>query len=197
MSKIDNPLLSLLTSLIENKLLSYGIDFSIMAEHFYYWLDVLWYLCLSSATIFLLGVIYFSNKVIKIRRWEHDRVYGHSSLLEEVAEGLQITPPKKNQDWEKILNLIGSDNPNDWKLAIIEADKILEMIVNNFSVPGDNLGDKLKHIEKSDFTNLDAAWQAHKIRNRIAHEHNFHLSQREARLAIDNFEKVFVEFDFI
>ena len=95
------------------------------------------------------------------------------------------------------MKLIGSDSPNDWQKAIIDADKMLEIVVNTFSVPGDNIGDKLKNIERGDFNTLDEAWQAHKIRNRIAHEHNFHLSLRDARLAIDNFEKVFREFDFI
>ena len=95
------------------------------------------------------------------------------------------------------MKLIGSDNPNDWKLAIIEADKVLEMVVNTFSVPGDNMGEKMKNIERGDFQTIDEAWQAHKMRNRIAHESNFHLSQRDARLAINSYEKVFQEFDFI
>ncbi|MCX6712262.1 MAG: hypothetical protein NT041_01050, partial [Candidatus Vogelbacteria bacterium] len=135
--------------------------------------------------------------ISQIRDIEHERVYGRPGIVAEIKEGLEITPPKQNQDWVKIVKLAGSDNPNDWKLAIIEADKMLEVVVNTFSVPGDNMGDKLKNIEKSDFTTLEEAWQAHKVRNRIAHEHNFHLSQREARIAIDNFEKVFQEFDFI
>lgn len=197
MSNLDNTLFPLFWNFLAAKLLALGIDLPAIGVKFAHWADSLWYVCLFLSAIFFAGIIYFASKVAQIRRLEYEQVYGKKSLINEVKEGLEIKPAPKNQDWEKIIKLIGSDNPNDWKLAIIDADKILEMVVNTFSVPGDNLGEKLKNIERSDFATLEEAWQAHKLRNQIAHEHNFHLSQREARLAIDNFEKVFKEFDFI
>jgi hypothetical protein len=197
MSNVDNTLYPLFKTLIEAKLLSYGYDPAVMVSRAIHWLDVAWFVGLFLSILFLMGIIYFANEVSKIRRFEYERVYGEASLIEEIKEGLEIKSPKQNPDWEKIVKLIGSDNPNDWKLAVIEADKMLEVVVGTFDVPGDNMGDKLKNIEKGDFGNLEEAWQAHKIRNRIAHEQNFHLSQRDARVAIDNFEKVFREFDFI
>jgi len=160
-------------------------------------LDHLWWVFLSISLPLLAGVIYFSLKTSKIWQQQHDRVYGSANIIEDLKEELAVSLPKKNETWEKIVVLSGSDNPNDWKQAIIEADKMLEVVVNTFAVPGDNMGDKMKNIEKGDWQTLDEAWQAHKVRNQIAHEHNFHLSQREARIAIANFEKVFKEFDFI
>jgi len=59
------------------------------------------------------------------------------------------------------------------------------------------LGDKMKKIDRSDFLTLDDAWEAHKVRNRIAHEPGFEISQHEARRVIGLFKKVFDEFDFI
>jgi hypothetical protein len=162
------------------------------------WLDILWWVCLIASVPLLVGVIYFLYKYETILREQRERVYGKSgNILEGVKEELSVSPPVKNETWEKIVVLIGSDNPNDWKLAILEADKVLEMVVNTFAVPGDNMGDKMKNIERGDFQTLEEAWQAHKVRNRIAHEQNFHISQREARIAVDNYEKVFREFDFI
>ncbi|MFA6254159.1 MAG: hypothetical protein WC640_02845 [Candidatus Paceibacterota bacterium] len=197
MPNVDTNLYSFFASLLEEKLLAYGINVPVLSVKLAYWLDITWFVCLFLAVVFFAGIIYFASKISEIRQIEYERVYGRPGLVEEIRDSLEITPPKQNQDWEKILKLIGSDNPNDWKLAIIEADKMLEVVVSTFSVPGDNIGDKLKNIEKSDFNSLEEAWQAHKVRNRIAHEHNFHLSQREAKIAIDNFEKVFREFDFI
>lgn len=198
MSNVDNSTLyPYFWRLLSEGLASLGFDIVSMGEQLYYWLDIAWFVCLFLSVIFFAGIIYFASKVNEIRRFEHELVYGQQNLIEGIKEGLEIVPPKENQDWEKIIKLIGSDNPNDWKLAIIEADKMLEVVVDTFSVPGENMGEKMKNIERSDFATLDLAWQAHKVRNQIAHEHNFHLSQREARLTIDNFEKVFREFDFI
>ena len=50
---------------------------------------------------------------------------------------------------------------------------------------GDTVGDKMKQVERSDFNTIDLAWDAHKVRNRIAHEGSEHdLNAREVRRVI-------------
>lgn len=160
-----------------------------------------WWISLVLSFIFGTGSIIFMYLTTRLWQKQHERVYGKpANVVEEIKEDIESLKPQlvvKNKTWEKVIDLMSSDNPNDWKLAVIEADKMLEQVVSTFAVPGDNLGEKMKNIEKGDFLNLDSAWMAHKVRNRIAHEHNFHLGQREAQLAIGNYEKVFREFDFI
>lgn len=197
MSELNYTLFSLLKDLVLAFFLSFGLDLSVLIVKLENIFDILFYVCLFIAILLFIGVLYLSIKIGRLRRWEHEQVYGAKNLISEIRDNLEITPPVKNQDWEKIINLLNSDNPNDWKSAIMEADKILEMVVSHFVVPGDNLGEKLKNIEKSDFLTLEEAWQAHKVRNRIAHEPNFHLSRRDAQATIDNFRRVFDEFDFI
>jgi hypothetical protein len=63
---------------------------------------------------------------------------------------------------------------------------------------GDTLSDKMRQVERSDFTYIDKAWEAHRVRNRIAHEgSDFELTEREARRVIDLYGAVFEEFHFI
>ena len=103
-----------------------------------------------------------------------------------------------NTQWEKILNNIESQNENDWRAAIIEADIILEDLLDRFDLPGDTVSDKLKGIEASDFVNINSAWEAHKIRNQIAHDGQaFVLTQREAKRVIELYRSVFEEFEII
>ncbi len=99
--------------------------------------------------------------------------------------------------FERVMKFIDSDNPSDWKLAIIEADTILDSLVARMNYPGENLGERLKAVEPSDFLTLNQAWEAHKMRNRIAHEPNFQLNKREARATIELYKQVFQEFDYI
>ncbi|HEY4517854.1 MAG TPA: hypothetical protein VJI74_03125, partial [Candidatus Paceibacterota bacterium] len=85
-----------------------------------------------------------------------------------------------------------------WKQAIIDADVLLERMIDVMGYRGENLGEKLKAIERSDFKNLDNAWEAHKIRNQVAHEgSNFVLTEREAKRVIDLYRQVFEEFKFL
>jgi len=62
---------------------------------------------------------------------------------------------------------------------------------------GESLGDRLLSVEKGDMQTLDEAWEAHKYRNRIAHETGMQVTEREARRIIGLFKKVFQEYKFI
>lgn len=103
-----------------------------------------------------------------------------------------------NPKWVKVLNHIRSDNQSDWRLAILEADIMLEEMLDKMGYPGQTLGERLKMVEKSDFDTIDMAWEAHKIRNQIAHEgSDLVLSKEQAERAITAFENVFREFKYI
>lgn len=109
-----------------------------------------------------------------------------------------IEQGKKNERWQVVLDHVHSTNPSDWRLAIIEADNILDEMVTRIGYKGENLGEKLKSVEPSDFLTLEEAWQAHKVRNRIAHDGlSFQIDHREAKRVIGLFEKVFQEFEYI
>lgn len=103
----------------------------------------------------------------------------------------------QSRRWSSIQSLIRSYNANDWKQAIIEADIILEEMVDKMGYHGDTLGDKMKKIEPSDFTTINQAWEAHKFRNRIAHSRDYVLSKDEAERIIGLYEQVFREFFYI
>jgi hypothetical protein len=45
----------------------------------------------------------------------------------------------------KYLQLLHSPNSNDWRVAIIEADAMLDELVQSYNFPGENLGERLKN----------------------------------------------------
>ena len=93
---------------------------------------------------------------------------------------------------------LNSPNPGDWRLCILEADIMLSEMLNKLNYKGDTIGDKLKTAAKGDFQTLDFAWEAHKIRNAIAHEGaDFSLPQLEAKRVINLYKAVFEEFYYI
>jgi len=153
----------------------------------------LWFQIVSTliSMLMITGIIFFLTKLLNIRKEENDSIYGSSA-----EAGLPIVH-KKNPRWERIMDLVNTETSSEWKVAVIEADKLLEEMINYLPIQGENLGDKMKKIDRSDFLTLDDAWEAHKVRNRIAHEPGFEISQHEARRVIGLFKKVFDEFDFI
>ncbi len=104
----------------------------------------------------------------------------------------------KNQRWENAAQHIESDNPNDWRLAIIEADIMLDELLDALGLPGITIGDKLKGTSPNFMKTLDDAWKAHRTRNDIAHRgSDFILTKRLARETLEQYRRVFQEFAII
>jgi len=103
-----------------------------------------------------------------------------------------------NPKWKLVIEHMASEEASNWKLAIIEADIILSELLNVLNLPGEGVGEKLKNIETGDFNHIDDAWEAHKIRNAIAHQgSDFLLTKREAKRIIELYKSVFEEFEVI
>jgi len=91
---------------------------------------------------------------------------------------------------------VHSDNPNDWKLAIIEADIILDQTLTDRGYVGNSLGERLRSITPTQLSSIDDAWDAHRVRNKIAHEGaDFVVTKRIAEETIARYMRVFREFE--
>ncbi len=147
----------------------------------------------STLLVFLVAWITYS--MIRIKELEREKsIRMNHVLFSRKSENTA----KRNPRWIQVQEHINANNPAEWRLAIIEADTILEDMVMKMGIPGENLGERLKNTEPSDFLTLQLAWAAHKVRNKIAHEGSaYNLTYKDARQAIANYEEVFKEFDFI
>lgn len=147
---------------------------------------VIAYIC---SFIFLVLYIYASIEADKYSDIEHDAVHA-----QEEAYAMKMSGGIKSDKFAELQAHLDSDNPNDWKLAIIEADIILDDTLKRQGYAGPTLGDRLKSISPETLHSIDDAWQAHKVRNQIAHAGaDFVLTQKIAREAIMQYERVFKE----
>ena len=104
----------------------------------------------------------------------------------------------RNSRWQEVKNRLKSKNASDWKFAILEADGILDDVMKKIGYPGANLGERLVNIEPSDFDSLSEVWEAHKVRNRLAHEAaDFKLSKERAEEVGALYEKSLKELEYI
>ncbi|PIR85573.1 hypothetical protein COU14_03570 [Candidatus Kaiserbacteria bacterium CG10_big_fil_rev_8_21_14_0_10_44_10] len=161
------------------------------------WLSSWWsvFVVLSWLVSFLLifGIIY-----AYIRHNQLGEVFAEILKRQEEAFAKIHKKDVKNLRWQDVLVHSDSERPNDWKLAIIEADIILDELLNTLGYAGTTIGEKLKSASPASFTTINQAWRAHNVRNKIAHEGaDFNLSQKEARQTVAEYKMVFDEFDFI
>lgn len=94
------------------------------------------------------------------------------------------------EPWELIKAKLKSVNPNDWKIAVIEADKLFDKTLQELGYPGTSMGEKLKDVsEESVQGMLQDIWWAHKLRNNIVHEPGHEITNEESQKAAKIFEE--------
>ena len=76
---------------------------------------------------------------------------------------------------------------NTQALAVSEADKLLDAALQAKNIAGETMGERLK-MAVSYFPGqmYDDIWQAHKLRNHLAHEIGARVSQQEAVTAVNH-----------
>ena len=90
--------------------------------------------------------------------------------------------------WDAVQKHFFSGNMNDLKVAVMEADNILNDALRYAGIPGTSLGEKLKNLKRDQVPNLEDVWAAHKLRNDIAHETSFVLKRDAAERALESFQ---------
>jgi transposase len=88
--------------------------------------------------------------------------------------------------WQRIESLQQTGDAG-WQVAIIEADKLVDMALKARGYSGETMGERLKSARTA-FRNNDHTWQAHKLRNRIAHEHDVRLNSLMVSQALRSFK---------
>jgi hypothetical protein len=102
---------------------------------------------------------------------------------------------KDHPKFAVIKGYLSSTSEALWRIGIMEADNLLAETLRNKGYRGEGVAEMLK---TASFKTIDLAWDAHKIRNRIAHEgSDFELTEREAKRAFMLYESVLRELKVI
>jgi len=167
-----------------------GYDF--FAGHKSGFLEALFWVKIFSVIIsivFIFGIAYSFIKLLEIRKKR--MVEFAKTVIEEPIE-------ERAKRWDKIKKYIQSNNSSDWRMAIMEADSLLDDIVKKIGYKGETLGERLSKIKPIHLNSIQDAWEAHKVRNKIAHEANrYEISKTKAENTIELYENVFKELGYI
>lgn len=188
---ILDRLVALIHDIIGGHGSSYWSDYILEIYHRYQY--VAYFFSSAVSLLLIIFIIYTIFRARKIYSTQRKSLKPNKKTVEKKEE-----EKLKNEKWEVITAHINSENQNDWRLAILEADIALGEMLDKLGYRGESIGEQLKSVDKSDFTTIDDAWEAHKIRNLIAHEGaSFLITEREVKRVIALFKKVFDEFDYV
>lgn len=143
------------------------------------------------AMLFLAGFFWATLKIREIHHHEHEK-YKPIETEETIAS-------EKSIQWQVIVDHVNSTNAAEWKLAILEADNILDEVLEDLGYAGETIAEKLKAMNRTRIASYDQVWEAHKLRNQIAHGGaiDMDLSQKMAKDTIAKFENAFRELGYL
>lgn len=147
-------------------------------------------------SIACIAIIIFSFvRLIEIQLYDKEEIDHeiHQALLRRKEREKNANPR-----WHYILTLVESSNDSDWRVAILEADSMLEEVLKDRGFSGTTASELLEGAKESGYLTIQDAWDAHLVRNQIAHEgSDFALSQVEARRVIRMYQNFFEELNVI
>ena len=82
-----------------------------------------------------------------------------------------------------IENHLNKNNSATFMKTVIDGDKLLDKAMMEMGLPGKNMGERLKKSGDK-FSDINAVWRAHKLRNALAHEDDLEISYRQAQTAL-------------
>ena len=119
--------------------------------------------------------------VVLVAGWLFLLMVSRRQILSE-SERMKI-----REMWGNVELLMADEREASWVKAVFEADKILDYALTARNISGANLGERLKN-GKSLFSNVQVAWDAHKLRNQLAHQVDVQLARHEAERAVRFFK---------
>ncbi len=150
----------------------------------------------SCISILALAIIIFS-----LVRMREIQLHEKKEIDHEIKKALLRDKEKErteNPRWHYIMTLIESPNESDWRVAIIEADTMLEETMREKGFSGETVSELLEGARSSGYATIQNAWDAHLVRNQIAHQGSeFPLSQIEGRRVIKMFQNFFEELSLV
>lgn len=88
----------------------------------------------------------------------------------------------------EIENYLKKSEPSSYQLVILNADKLVGQALQELGIKGATMGERMKAASAT-FSDLNGFWEAHKLRNKIAHDTDASITYDQARYALVKFKK--------
>lgn len=143
-------------------------------------------------TSWLVSILLMWMIVVLLKRSDAGWWIREGVLAKSFAYGLN-----PNQRWEQIKARLQKGDEANLKLAVIEADNLMDEILKRMGLPGNIFEERLEQIEVQEVKSVDKILAAHRTRDMIVHQPNFHLSQEEAEKTVADFEEALKELEYL
>lgn len=137
--------------------------------------------------LFTVGIIYTIYQLGKFRP-KYKFVYGPDDVPQQKIA---------KRRWEDIMQRYGLGMESDWRLAVIEADGLVDEVFKKIGFEGESLGERIQAISPQELESINDLKEAHQVRNRLVHTPGYKISKQEAERSLRRYQKVLEELEVI
>lgn len=145
----------------------------------------------TAIIIALLGVVIFLASKTHYLEW---------LFLQDVVQFVTMRPfgaKKITGQWNKITRRLEAGTEAEQKLAVIEADDMLDASLKRLGYAGQTLEEKLEKLTSATLPNMEQIHESRRLRNNIVHDPDYRLSSEEAKKALDVYAKAFRDLQIL
>ena len=120
------------------------------------------------------------------------------SMIGDAVEIATFRPfgfPKMRRRWQKIMQRLDADDESEHKLAIIEADALLDEMLKRMKLAGDTVDDRLGKVNSLMIPSIEELKIAHQKRNSIVYDVDYRLNLQETRRVLLAYQKALEDLD--
>jgi len=144
---------------------------------------------------FIFSVILLVAIVILIIRSERLTLW-IDEKVDEYRIG-SLSQRRNTRAWKRILSKIRSDETDDWKKALEDADKIFGELLRVSGHKGRTIGDRLTQVLPGAIPNLELLKEAHQFREYMAQDKNYPVTHELALKYLGAYRDAFLEMGLI
>ena len=97
-------------------------------------------------------------------------------------------------EWVGIRKFAESQNPSEWNMAILQADALLDDVLQHMGHEGNTVKERLDLVDPTQLPSYDRVLSAHRLRNMIAHDPMIQHTKETINHALASYELAFREF---
>lgn len=131
---------------------------------------------------FLIGIIYFSRNTHWLQ-WAFGEA--RREFLTERPYGTR----QIDSVWKDIIKRLDAGLESEYKLAVIEADGLLDEVLERMGYGGKDFEERLSKISKSQIANVEEIKRVHKVRGDIVRDPDYRLSLEDAKKIMEVYKK--------
>ncbi len=141
------------------------------------------------SVVFFIAIVYFMFR----------STYLKYQFIIDVTEFFQIQPAaarKMAKRWKRIQKMADSGIESNYKLALIEADDLLDNVLKNKGFSGETFEEKIKQAGEIQIPDSERILQAHQTRNQAVYEPDYQLEAERLREILEVYKETIKNVEF-